>query len=410
MVNAYMQQTEVGGGMARWARKRIEELQEKGVPLGPEYPYFVEVYDMFAGPYEAAAGLEEALAPEAMPTGVESIGGYDFLVDEGGNIISSLGRTPEVEPEELTRWQEAQLWQAQQEMGLRRRELGWEREEARLPYEQMTAWQQAQTRQQELQYAAHLAGLGEAGFIERWYAQQAQQARFQPRGREYGQVPWVSWTEPEREKYMETRTTPRGYQVRPEAEWLMRSPEWQVTTDPEALQAGFIDPAEYQRAQAEAAAITAPTEVKITPTGEVSIKTPMTGKGAYEAAPSRPQMPMAGRAAYADVRGPYAEAPRERGRRRAPRPRPEAPPTPAYLPKFAPWLTPGQPITPGQIPTPSGQLWAGTLPSERAGLGAFAQWGGGRTLQDIEAHMAMMRPETPRGVAGRQWRPARQWT
>lgn len=304
-----------------------------------------------------------------------------------------------------------ELWEREQE----KREFGWQRERAMLPYEQMTVAEQAQLGLQRQQWQAGLMARP-SDWIERWYAMNMPSP--EPREERRGVVPWVDWPESQRQQFLETGRTPRtGYQVRPEQEWLMQAPQagWQVTTDPETLGAGFIDPAEYQRAQAEAAAITAPTEVKITPTGEVSIKTPMAGKGAYETAPPKvtgPQMPMAGRAAYQAVTGPYAQAPKKRGARRKPQPPtpPPPPPTPPWLTKFAPWLTPGQPITRGRVATPSGQMWAGVTPSERAGLGGYLEWAGGRPLEDIEAHMAMMRPETPRGIAGRQWRPVRQWT
>ncbi len=84
------------------------------------------------------------------------------------------------------------------------------------------------------------------------------------------------------------------------------------------------------------------------------------------------------------------------------------PPTPEWLAPLAPWLTAGQPIERGQMPTPSGQQWQGITPSVMGGLRGFAKWGGaGRSLEDIYAHMQQMQPEAPWGGRGR-WRTARQ--
>ncbi|KKN25864.1 hypothetical protein LCGC14_0880510 [marine sediment metagenome] len=84
------------------------------------------------------------------------------------------------------------------------------------------------------------------------------------------------------------------------------------------------------------------------------------------------------------------------------------PPTPGWLPQFAPWLTEGEPITRGEMPTPSGQLLGRTPPSELAGLRGFTRWGGaGRSFEDIMAQAQAMLPQAPFGGRGR-FRAARQ--
>ena len=86
------------------------------------------------------------------------------------------------------------------------------------------------------------------------------------------------------------------------------------------------------------------------------------------------------------------------------------PPTPWWLPQFAPWLTAGQPVSPGALLTPSGQQWGRTPWSIREGLRGFAEYAGGRPLEDILQHMYSMQPQDPRGAGFRRWAPAQQWT
>jgi len=91
---------------------------------------------------------------------------------------------------------------------------------------------------------------------------------------------------------------------------------------------------------------------------------------------------------------------------------PTTPPSPEWLPQFAPSQVAGQPITAGRIPTPSGQQFAGMAESQRAGLAGYAQWGSAqgptRTWGDIMSHMEMMQPSTPSGAGRERWQPARQ--
>lgn len=81
--------------------------------------------------------------------------------------------------------------------------------------------------------------------------------------------------------------------------------------------------------------------------------------------------------------------------------------TPPWLTQFT-GLTAGEPLKKAEITTPSGQMWARTSPSVRAGLGGFAEWQGGRTLEDIVQHMQSMAPRAPRGAGFQFFRPRRQ--
>lgn len=64
-----------------------------------------------------------------------------------------------------------------------------------------------------------------------------------------------------------------------------------------------------------------------------------------------------------------------------------------------------QPLTKVPIETPSGQAWAGMLPSQKEQLAGYAAYTG-VYWPDIEARMRMMLPRSPGG--GSRWRPARQ--
>ena len=71
----------------------------------------------------------------------------------------------------------------------------------------------------------------------------------------------------------------------------------------------------------------------------------------------------------------------------------KAPPAPPWLSKFVPSQTTGEPITKDFVRTPSAQQWFAALPSERAGLAGFAEFAGGRPIEDILGHMQQMRPQ-----------------
>ena len=85
------------------------------------------------------------------------------------------------------------------------------------------------------------------------------------------------------------------------------------------------------------------------------------------------------------------------------------PPAPQWLTKFAPSLTAGEPITKEPIRPISGQWFAQADPSRIRQLGAYAEFAGGRTIEDLYAQTERMRPRTPTGAMRPVWRPARQW-
>ncbi len=64
-----------------------------------------------------------------------------------------------------------------------------------------------------------------------------------------------------------------------------------------------------------------------------------------------------------------------------------------------------KPLTKVGIETPSGQAWAGLMPSEKQQLAGYAEYTG-KYWPDVEARMRQMLPRSPGG--GSQWRPARQ--
>ncbi len=260
--------------------------------------------------------------------------------------------------------QEQQLATEQVRLSWQQQQARLEQEQAWLPYQQMTAYQQSQARQSEMQYAAQLAALGEEGWIQSWYANQAQQAQFESKpwytqgGGLAGIAGWESMKPEERGEWK------RRYEY---SQWARLSPDAQrqVTAG-----YGFPQPSPGQGFSLGA------------PVGERIPGLPV---------PPGPQ--------------PIGEAP---PRKKRPISRPTAPPTPEWLPQFAPWLTAGQPISRGQLPTPSGQLLSRTPPSVLAGLKGFTQWkGAGRSLEDILAHAQQMQPRRPWGGQG-IWGAARQ--
>lgn len=328
------------------------------------------------------------------------------------------------EKQTLAMRQAEQDWQ-KQKFGLQQQteqaRLTWQQQQARieqeqawLPYQQMTAYQQAQMQLSQMQQAAQLAGLGEEGWIQQWYAQQAQQAQFKAPPKPWftagaglaGIAGWEQMKPEERGEWM------RRFE---HSQWARLDPSVQAQ-----VQAGWGFP---QAAPGEQISLGEPStqpwggerEVIIKPSGEIDIKgMPMTGQAAYQqggvepktgVSPTRPHP----RGPSGDFQAPpfaVGEAPPRRGGE--PRPQPTAPPTPEWLPQFAPWLTAGEPITKGQMATPSAQMWAGVSPSVQAGLRGFAKWGGtDRSMEDIYAHMLQMQPEAPWGGRGR-WQPARQ--
>lgn len=321
----------------------------------------------------------------------------------------------EILPEEIspTEWEREQFeWQQQQALWGRERaeeEGAWQRERAMLPWTMgMTPAEQAQTaqwgaagRQAEMQEAYRLAALGETGWIERWYAREAQRAqRWQPQPTRWDKVgfrnPYVAYLRTYKPERLQELVA-KGF-----------APQEMVTEPLARFGEPYPRPEEYTYGAAPAE-----ERVTISPEGEVKITVPsgapMAGRAAVEGQP-----PISGK--YPRVeRGeapPFragefvTPTPRPRGARKRPS-RPTAPPMPEELAPFLPAGVPGEPIQKGwQIPPPSAQLWGRTPPSVRSKLAGYAQYGGGLSYEDL---MWRQQQRQMPARAGR-WGVPRQWT
>ena len=323
--------------------------------------------------------------------------GYDVAKDEQGNI-SIIGGTA-LDETEMSAWQKGQYEIDLKRFGLAEEQFAFQQQQAvqQTQYQRaQLAVQQSQARQAEMQAAAQLAGLGEEGWIQQWYARQAQQAQFTA-----AQKPW--WAERVGMAGMvgwgEMKPNERADWIRrfEKGQWARLSPDVQKSV----LQ-GFGFPTPTVGGQISFGE-DIPAEKQVAPAGAVDwTRFGARGEGGVLTTKTIPSL---------GIEAPFrvGEVPPREERRARPTPRPTTPPTPEWLPQFAPWLTTGQPITRGQMPTPSGQQWAGIPPSVIGGLKGFTKWGGaGRSLEDIYAHMRQMQPQAPIGGRGR-WQPARQW-
>ncbi len=343
--------------------------------------------------------------------------GYDVWLDQYGNPDQWIGKT-DLPETEMTAWQQAQYNLGLGQLAQSQAELAQEKK-----------YQQGQQNLSQLQYVAELAGMGEEGEIERWYAQQAQQAQFEA-------------DKEKREFTPEFKGISRamGY---PEKQYPNVLTAYTAKHAPEIWgnRGGFAE--DYMSSglveklgniginitgEETSPGTTRVMDVKLQPGWasqnmwggkarpigytagggtELTLKPKTMGRFGQWTKPQGQVLP--------SVSEQYGEAKKEfttkaKGKHKA-RPRPKAPPTPAWLPQFAPWTTAGQPMTRGQMPTPSGQLWGQTNPAVQAGLKGFLNWqGGGRSMADILGHMALMQPETPAGIWGRRWATPRQYT
>lgn len=364
---------------------------------------------------EAQHDWEMAEAARLLDTGIWGTA-QQFTLPRFDDIQKSYtkwaeGMMPEEIPTELTPWEEwqkekailpyEQMTAAQQaQLQLGQQELAWERQQAM----RMTPWQQAQqaqwgeeSRLAQMREATRLAGLGDVGWIEQWYAQQAQQARFAAEPQPWytgggglaGIAGWEAMRPEERGEWMRREQFSQFAGIDPQIQARMRE-GWGIPPDVTGL--GEPPPAE---------------KVSIKPTGEISISMPMTGQAAARQPTGEPAtLPMAARAA---AERPFPVGPtKPKGKGRPTPPRPTAPPMPAELAPFLPAGVTGQPIQRGwQMPPPSAQLWGRTPPSTREQLRGYTQFGGGQTYEDLMWQMEQMRPRPT--YAGR-WRAARQWT
>lgn len=357
--------------------------------------------------------------------------------DRAVTAIKAQGLLQEL-PEEVspTEWEreqfewekERELWgreQTEEEFALQQRQAQWQRQQAMLPYEQMTLAQQHQARLQQMQEATRLAGLGETGWIERWYAQQARQARFPQReplpwytrgGGLAGIAGWEGMRPEERGEWIRRYEKGKWAGMAPEVQEMVEAGYgWPKPSAGEQIGYGETWPGfgaapqpEWEAARGTTAQFLPSKTISIKPTGEISIKEeggmPERGRAGQEPTPTSYRDVYLGRPAPT---APVGEAPpRKKGRARA-RPRPTAPPMPAELAPFLPQAVVGEPIQKGwQIPPPSAQLWGRTPPSTRAMLRGYTQWGGEQPYEDIMWGQQQRQMPTPTG----RWGPARQWT
>lgn len=316
----------------------------------------------------------------------------------------------------------------EQEVAWQRQQALWGREQAMLPYGGMTAYQQAQIQQDRMREAYRLAALGEEGWIERAYAQQAQQAQFEAQPKPWymrggglaGIAGWEGMSPEERGEWLRRKEYSQAWApVHPQVKGQVLSGYgWPEAPPGQGISYGAEWPGFSEAPQPEFEESLG-FKVDIKPSGEVKIErgTPMAGRAAEVTAPTAPAV--SGKYPRAEaVSGKYPRvgappspvgaAPPRRGGGRA-RPQPRGIPTPAWLPQFAPWLTTGEPISKGWMPTPSGQMWGQISPSTLAGLKGFTKWGGaGRSMEDIYSHMLGMQPEVPRGAGYQRWQPVGQ--
>ena len=93
--------------------------------------------------------------------------------------------------------------------------------------------------------------------------------------------------------------------------------------------------------------------------------------------------------------------------------RTQAPPTPYWLPQFAPGETAWEPMKGFPVKIPSGQLWGRTPSSQKGGLKSYINRYAGTvpgmvaSYEDMIDRMLMMLPKRSPTRAGR-WQPFRQ--
>ncbi len=317
--------------------------------------------------------------------------GYDIAVDEHGekSIISGTA----LDETEMSTWQKSQYELDLKQFGLTEEKFAFQQQQAL----QQTQFQQAQmqiqqsqARQAEMQAAAQLAALGEEGWIQSWYAQQAKQAKFGQEAPGWDKTgfrnPYAAYLKQYQPEVLEQMIAAGTAPIEQATQPLARFGE------------PYRKPEEYTyQPQGETIDIKPDGAVKITVGSQIGGMRGQTPEALRDVTPPT----------FEETKGQFVTKTPKKGRAR-PTPRPTAPPTPAWLPQFAPWLTAGQPIERGQMPTPSGQQWQGITPSVMGGLRGFTKWGGaGRSLEDIFAAMQRMQPEAPWGGRGR-WQTARQ--
>ncbi len=140
---------------------------------------YVEQYgfNIYAPGYAAVLDYKNSRKEQGFDIVVNWEGkGYDVEVDALGNKKIIAGSA--LDETRMTAWQKAQYDIDLKQFGLTEESLAFQKQQAQT----QTQYQQAQTNLQQMQEASRLAGLGEEGWIEKWYAEQAQQAKFPTEG------------------------------------------------------------------------------------------------------------------------------------------------------------------------------------------------------------------------------------
>ena len=348
-------------------------------------------------------GIEGAILPEEK--GQLQSDAYALYLRYLELIARTYPELTDYEKQNLALRQAEQAWdkrrfglEQQQELGIEQARLGWQQQEAMLPWTQgMTPYEQARMGLQERQWQAGLMARP-SDWIQRWYAMQSGQYPEAPK-------PWYT-------KGSGLAGIAGWESMKPEerGEWIERfqHSQW-ARLDPtiqEQVKAGYGFPTPQAGEQISYGQPYQQPEVDVKPSGEIKIRlagAPMTGRAAQQAPqPPQPVERYTAGKGIGKISPMLVGPPPPRGGGIRER-QPSAPPTPAWLAQFAPWLTVGEPIKPGAIPTPSGQQWGRTPWSVKEGLRGFAEFAGGRPLEDIYAHMLQMQPQAPWGGRGR-WR------
>jgi len=303
----------------------------------------------------------------------------------------------------LTPWQQAQAGLSEEQLALQKEQLAYQQEQAR---------QEAFTDQ--MREAYRLEALGAEGWIERALAEQAKwkpQVRWDKEGFRNPYAAYLRTYQPERlnelvalgfasEKMLLPLDTyskfgepyPKPEEGERPGELIERPtyPEYftkdtlptkrWVAENPQAGTPGWLG----------ASTKGTTTKITIKPGGETVVSSAPVPGG--ETIPP-----------YEDVKDEFITKTKPRVINKKP-----GIPTPGWLANITPWLSTGQDISKGQLPTPSGQWWTQAMPDVLGGLKGFTKWGGaGRSFEDIYSHMRQMQPEGVWGGKGR-WKPATQ--
>ena len=406
----------------QWYRQDPEwRLGEKAMAttVSPELQRFQYYTGQGLPPSQAWTQAQAAVTPdiEGLPPQLRK------LMESGLSASEAMSWLKMTAPEEeagLTEYQRRQLELAEQESQ-------WQMRQPQGPQWRPgeLALQQQQARTAEITESARLAALGDRGWIERWYAENAPRQQAQPRGfgvPQYGRRDikgTLGWTPEQfaegRQRVSEART---AGEVTPDIAMNLPA-SWRYAY-------GYAPSMDIARQQEAANAIL--RELGGTyQDGQLTPPRPELEWGPTTVSPTLFSQQVQQELARRQIAGPmplYQDMPAgipESGpmgpppKGKAPKQKPQfrTPPTPEF-----PWLaqvTPGLGARlgdwAGKTKVPSGQLMGQIPPSEWARFGAMLGWRRGtgtewRSEEDIFAAQERMRPRTP--ISSRGWAPARR--